>query len=488
MKLINYRAAVKILGMVTIIIAAAMLVPAGVSLCYGETAVAKAYLFCALPLAALGILAVALVPKTDTNGLRMRDGFFIVVVCWVMVSVWGALPFMVSGDIPNFVDAFFESASGYTTTGSTLLSDVEVMSRGGLFWRSFNHWLGGMGIIMMALVLLPMLGSGGSRLVKAESTGPIYESGDFSARKSSWKLYTVYLAVTVLMYSMLRLGGLNPFDAAIHMFGALGTGGFSSYNTSIGTFDSAYVDYVTSFFMLICSINFALVVYAFSGKLKRALLDTEFLTFNGIVLASTAFISVMLWKSGTYENFSQSLRNGFFLVCSLASSSGYSNGSVGPWPVPCKIVLFFLMLIGGCAASTSGGMKVVRIVLLFKIFKRRISRRLHPSAMYSVTLNGRKVDDETLRNVLAYTVCYAAAAVIATVLLCFDGIDLHTSVATCVSSLSNIGPDYWFDGSVMCFGILSPLGKLLNVALMFLGRLEFLSVAMLFSRSFRDRT
>ncbi|MDO5444653.1 MAG: TrkH family potassium uptake protein [Eubacteriales bacterium] len=485
--ILNFKASIKIFGVVTVIIGIAMFVPMCVSLCFGEYAVAKAFLVCALPLIAAGMLAVLLVPRTDINSLSLRDGFFIVVVCWVMVSVWGAFPFMVSGDIPNFIDAFFESASGYTTTGSTLLFDVEVLSKGCLFWRSFNHWLGGMGIILMTLVMLPMLGSGGSRLVKAEATGPIYESGDFSARKSSWKLYIVYLVVTVLMYVMLRFGGLHPFDAAVHMFGALGTGGFSCFNTSIGTYDSAYVDYVTSFFMLVCSINFTLVVYACSGKMKKALLDAELLLFNGIVVASTIFVTVMLWKSGTYKDFAQSLRYGFFHVCSLASSSGYSTDTVGPWPVPCKIVLFFLMIIGGCAASTSGGIKVIRLLLLFKIFKRSLQEKRHPGLVCNVALNGRVLSPDTQKNVLSYCICYAAAAVIATVLLSFDGIDLHTSIATCVSSLSNIGPDYWFDGRVMCFGLLSPLGKLLNVALMFLGRLEFLSIAMLFSRSFRDR-
>ena len=483
----NKTASIKILGAISAIIGFAMLAPMAVSLSFGEHDVARVYLLCALATMALGILTVKLTPKTDINSLTMHDGYFIVVVAWVLVSLIGAVPFVFSGDIPNFIDAFFESASGYTTTGSTLLFDVEAMSKGGLFWRSFNHWLGGMGIVLMSLVLLPMLGSGGSRLVKAEATGPVYESGDFNARKASGKLYIVYLAISVLMYVMLRFGGLKPFDASIHMFGALGTGGFSCFNKSIGTYDSAYVDYVTSFFMLLCSINFTIVVLAISGKIKKALLEAEFLLFNGIVLAATVFISVMLWKHGTYENFRESLRYGFFHVASLASSSGYSTDSVGPWPVPCKIVLFILMIIGGCAASTSGGIKVIRLLLLGKIIKRRAVTTAHPGAEKDIILNGRPVSEESVRSVLSYCVAYAAAALIATLLLCFDGVDLHTSIATCVSSLSNIGPDYWFDGTVMCFGLLSPLGKLLNVALMFLGRLEFLSIIMILSPTFRDR-
>ena len=480
-------AVIKVLSAVTVIIGLAMLVPMGVSLYYGEGFVAKVYGLCSLGTVLLGAAGVFLTPKIDTDLLRMRDGYLIVVLTWTWVSVIGAFPFVFAGDIPNYIDAFFESISGYTTTGSTLLFDVEVLSRGGLFWRSFNHWLGGMGILFAATVMLPNMGKGGSRLIKAEATGPVYSSSDFSARQGAIKLYVVYVAITILMQLMLMAGGLNAYDAAIHMFGALGTGGFSCYNTSIGTFDSAYIDYTTSVFMLLCSINFLLVVQLFTGRWRDTLRNTELLAFGGIVLAATAFVTWMLWREGVYSSFADDLRYGFFLVCSLASSSGYSTGTVGPWPVPCKIVLFFLMIIGGCAASTSGGIKVVRAVLLWKVFKRRVKLFFHPNAEYPITLDGNTVDEETVRSVLSYTLSYAAVTLIATILLCCDGADLLTSVTTVVSSLSNIGPDYWFDGRVMCFGLFSWWGKLLNAALMLLGRLEFLTIFMLFSPGYRDR-
>ena len=480
-------AVVKVLSAVTVIIGIAMLVPMGVSLCYHEGFVAKVYGLCALVTVCVGAAGVFLTPKIDTNTLRMRDGYLIVVLTWTWVSVVGAFPFVFAGDIPNYIDAFFESISGYTTTGSTLLFDVEVLSRGGLFWRSFNHWLGGMGILFAAIVMLPTMGMGGSRLIRAEATGPIYSGSDFSARKAAIKLYIVYVAITILMQLMLMAGGLNAYDAAIHMFGALGTGGFSCYNTSIGTFDSAYVDYTTSFFMLLCSINFLLVVQLFTGKWRTTLANTELRFFGGIVLFATAFVTFMLWRDGVYDSFADDLRYGFFLVCSLASSSGYSTGTVGPWPVPCKIILFALMLIGGCAASTSGGIKVVRIVLLWKLLKRKVKQFFHPQAEFLITLDGETVDEETLRNVLSYTISYGVVTLFATILLCCDGADLYTSVTTVVSSLSNIGPDYWFDGRVMCFGLFSWWGKLVNAGLMLLGRLEFLTIFMLFSRGYRDR-
>lgn len=481
------KAVTKVLSALTAILGVAMLVPMGVSLCYGEDFVAKVYGLCGLCCMVLGAAGVFLTPKMDTNSMKMRDTYLIVTLSWLWVSILGAFPFVFAGDIPNYVDAFFESISGYTTTGSTLLFDVEVLSRGGLFWRSFNHWLGGMGIIFAAIVLLPMMGLGGARLIKAEATGPLSSASDFSARTSAIKLYIVYVAITVAMQLSLMAEGLNAYDAAIHMFGALGTGGYSSYNTSIGTFDSAAVDYTVSFFMLLCSINFILVVQLFTGKWRTALRNTELRWFGGIVLFATAFVTLMLWKDRVYDSFADDLRYGFFLVCSLSSSSGYSTGTVGPWPLPCKILLFFLMIIGGCAASTSGGIKVIRFTLLLKLVKRRIQRFFHPRGEYPILIDGERVDEDTVRAVLSYTMAYAVVTLLATILLCCDGADLWTAVTTVVSSLSNIGPDYWFDGRVMCFGLFSWWGKLINAALMLLGRLEFLTIFMLFSPSFRDR-
>ena len=482
--LLNKRPIIKILMAVMALVGAAMLIPAVVALIYKEKDIFFDFVVCAVPMIIIGIAVIKILPPGDNNTLRMRDGFFIVAMAWTGMSVLGALPFVISGAIPNFIDAFFETASGFSTTGSTIVGNIEALPHGILFWRSFTHWLGGMGVLVLTIAILPMLGIGGAKIMRAETTGPTMDKISGTVNDSARKLYTIYIGVTLVEIIFLMFGGLDLFEASTHTFGTVGTGGLSTHSESIAAFGSVYVEMVIAVFMLLAGINFNLYHYLFTGKPRIMLKDPEFRTYIGIIAGSTAFITVMLLIKHLYGSIGQALRYAFFQVVSIITTTGYGTADFDTWPIPCRMLIFLLMIVGGCASSTGGGAKVIRIMLTLKLIRRGAQTRLHSSAVRPIKLGGKTVDEDTLSNVKSFMIIYVMTMLIGTVIVSLDGYDLVTSLSAVVATVSNIGPGFNLIGPSCNFVLFSYPIKFLLAMFMIAGRLELYTIYMMFTRVF----
>ena len=482
--ILNKRPVIKVLMAVMALVGAAMLIPAVAALIYKETSVFLSFVVCAVPMIAIGLIVIKVLPPGDNNTLKMRDGFFIVAMAWTGMSALGALPFVISGAIPHFIDAFFETASGFSTTGSTIVGNIEALPYGILFWRSFTHWLGGMGVLVLTIAILPMLGIGGAKIMRAETTGPTMDKISGTINDSARKLYTIYIGVTVVEIIFLMFGGLNFFEASTHTFGTVGTGGLSTHSESIAAFGSVYVEMVIAVFMLMAGINFNLYHYLFTGKPGIMLKDPEFRTYLGIIFGSTAFISLMLLVKNIYGSVGQALRYAFFQVVSIITTTGYGTADFDTWPIPCRMLIFLLMIVGGCASSTGGGAKVIRIMLTFKLIRRGAQTRLHSSAVRPIKLGGKNVDEDTLSNVKSFMILYLMTMLIGTVIVSLDGYDLVTSLSAVVATVSNIGPGFNLIGPSCNFILFSYPIKLLLSMFMIAGRLELYTIYIMFTRVF----
>ena len=312
--ILNRKLIAKVLSAVASVVGVSMLLPAAVSAVYKEWDVFRVFLLCALPVILVSQIVLRSIPSQRSEDLRMRDGFFIVGVSWLAMSLIGAMPFVLSGAIPNLADAYFETASGFTTTGSTILTEIEHLPRGILFWRSFTHWLGGMGVLVLTIAILPKLGIGGQKIMRAETTGPTMDKISFTVNDTAKTLYKIYLVFTVLETLLLLLGGMDLFDALVHTFGTVGTGGYSSYNASIGTFHSGYVEWVIGIFMMACGVNFSLYSNVYRKTPGKIFRDPEFRVYVGIISGSTLFITVMLLIRNYYNGVADTLRTAFFQV------------------------------------------------------------------------------------------------------------------------------------------------------------------------------
>ena len=452
---INYKAILKILCAVMAVVGLSMILPLIVALYFQEYDIAKYFGMCALPTFVLGYLGVKLLPKQDNSVLRMRDGFFIVAFTWIIMSLIGCIPFIISGAIPRFADAFFETVSGFTTTGSSILSEIESLPRGILFWRSFTHWLGGMGVLVLTIALLPMLGIGGQKIMRAETTGPTMDKISFTINSGAKGLYLVYGAMTLVEMILLGLCGLDFFDAATHAFGTMGTGGFSTYNASIGGLHNLPAEIVITVFMVLAGVNFNLYYSAVSGKSLSAFKDPEFKAYMAIVIGSMVFITAMLTLHKTYSSFGESLRMSSFTVGSIISSTGYAITDFEIWPEVCKLSVLILMFVGGCGGSTAGGLKVIRVVILMKLIKRNVKKRLSPRTVSAIKVGGKEVSEDTLNGIVAHIGLYAVLCIVGTFIISLTGVDNVTSFTSIVTALSNIGPGFGLIGPTENFGFYS---------------------------------
>ena len=484
---INKNAIVKILCAVMALVGLAMLLPLIVSLYYREFDVAKCFGVCALPVILLGWLGIKFLPKQDNSVLRMRDGFFIVASTWIVMSLIGCIPFVISGAIPKFADAFFETVSGFTTTGSSILSEIQSLPRGILFWRSFTHWLGGMGVLVLTIALLPMLGIGGQKIMRAETTGPTMDKISFTINSGARGLYIVYAAMTLVEIVLLMLCGLDLFDASTHAFGTMGTGGFSTYNASIGAFHNLPAEIVITVFMVLAGVNFNLYYSAVAGKSLAPFKDPEFRSYIAIVIGAMAFVTAMLTVHKTYSGFGESLRMSSFTVGSIISSTGYAITDFEVWPEVCKLTVLILMFIGGCGGSTAGGLKVIRCMVLVKLIRRNVKKRLSPRTVTAVKVGGKAVSEDTLNGIVAHIGLYALLCVFGTFVISLTGVDNITSFTSIVTCLSNIGPGFGMIGPTENFGFYSDFIKYLLSIYMIAGRLEMFTIVILFTRDFWDK-
>ena len=473
----NYSMIFFIIGWVFIIEAALMAPSALVAVLYSERSIwafAAAIGLCLL-------LGVPLVRKQPANKVfYAKEGCVTVALSWIVMSLMGALPFVFSGVIPSIVDAMFETVSGFTTTGASILKDVEVLPRCMLFWRSFTHWIGGMGVLVFLLCLLPMSGGGYSmNLMKAESPGPSVSKLVPKVRSTAKLLYGLYVALSLLELALLLLGSMPLFDALCTTFGTAGTGGFGIKNSSIGEY-SAYIQSVVTIFMILFGINFNVYFLLYMRKPKEALRCEEAGWYLAIIAVSTLIITVFIRNS--FPDLVTAFRHAAFQVGSIITTTGFSTVDFNVWPAVPRAILVLLMFIGACAGSTGGGIKVSRIVLLFRTMTREIGQIIHPHRVKKLKFEGRVVGQEVLRSVNAFMVAYVLIFAVSTLFVCLDGFDLVTSFTAVAATLNNIGPGLEMVGPIGNFSCFSDLSKIVLIFDMLAGRLEIFPLLVLFFR------
>lgn len=456
---------------------ALLALPAVTALLYGETPLP--FLLAAAALAAVGLLLGR--RKPQRTNLYARDGFAVVALAWLLMSAFGALPFVLSGDIPNYVDAFFETVSGFTTTGASILTDVESMSQAALMWRSFTHWVGGMGVLVFVMAILPMSDGHGMHLMRAEVPGPT--SGKLVSRMGDTAkiLYGIYLALTVVETILLLLGGMSLFDALIHAFGTAGTGGFSNRALSVGAYDSPYLEVVIGVFMLLFGINFNLYYFLLIRKFRDVFHSEELRVYLFIMAAAVLAITANVCH--LYGSFFTALRHAFFQVSTIITTTGYATVDFNLWPSFSKSVLLLLMFVGSCAGSTAGGLKVGRVIILVKASFADMQKMLHPNAVSTVRFEGRPLADATVRSAYQYITVYLGLFVSSCLLLSLEGFDLISTFTAVTACINNIGPGLELVGPTGNFSAFSPLGKLLLSFDMLAGRLELFPMLLLFAPS-----
>lgn len=471
----NYRMVAQTLGLVLFIFAALMLLPIICGIIYGEN------ILCFLAAAAVGIALGFILTrfKPENRTIYAREGFVLVGLSWIMMGFVGALPFVISGDIPNYIDAVFETISGLTTTGASILTDIESLSRSGLFWRSFTHWIGGMGVLVFILAVLPMSGDHSMHIMRAEAPGPTVGKLVPRVRRTALILYLIYGAFTVAETVLLMLGGMSFYDALLHAFGTAGTGGFSTRAASIAAFDSAYIEMVMAFFLILFGCNFNLYYLLLIGRVRDVFRNEEFRCFIGIILAAT--LAIALGISSIYGSFVTALRHAFFNVMTLISTAGFCTVDYIQWPAYTHVLVVFLMFIGGCAGSTGGGLKVSRVLLLFKSARSDLAQQASPRSVHRVQMDGRRVDGGTLKVLGTYFFLYLIILLFSTLVVSYDGYDFATCFTAALSCISNVGPGLGEIGPSGGFYIFSYPVKALMSLTMLLGRLEIFPILLLFT-------
>ncbi len=471
----NIKLTLKTIGQVLLVESALMLIPLAVALlCGGGDAMA--ILISLVITAAAGELLSLLKPRSDN--LRAREGFAVVALGWILVSFFGCLPFRLHGCIPKLVDAYFETVSGFTTTGATLLTDVEVLPKGLLFWRSFSHWVGGMGVLVLSLALLPKMGARSIHLMRAESPGPAVDKLVPRVGNNAKILYYLYISLTAVMLVCLLLTGMNLYDALIHTFGAAGTGGFSNYNASVGAFHSPAAEIIIGVFMALFGVNFSIYYYILRRNWGAVKHNSELWTYLSMMLVSSVVIAVNILPMYGH-NFFTSLRYSFFQASSIMTTTGYATADFDLWPQLSRTLLTALMLVGASAGSTGGGLKVVRMQLLVKSGIREIRHTVHPKSVNTIKMDGRTVSDSVLNGVQSFFFMYILVLIVSVLLISFDGYDLETNLTAVLSALSNIGPGFNLVGPTRNFSIFSDFSTFVLSMDMLIGRLEIFPMLML---------
>ena len=425
-----------------------------------------------------GLLVHLYFRRAKAEFISQREGIAIVAVSWTAVGLFGALPFYLGGEFSVFVDAFFESVSGFTTTGASVLTNVEAVSKGLLFWRSFIQWLGGMGIIVLSIAILPFLGVGGMQLFKAEVPSPVPDKLKPRIKDTAmmlWKVYALFSAVEVIL---LLIGGMDFYEALCHTFTTMPTGGFSTKNASIAHFNSVYFDVVIIVFMLLAGINFSLHYQMLRGKPLAFWRDTECRFFLGFVLLLIIIVSFNIYGP-IYEKIGQALRFGTFQVVSIITTTGYATADYEKWPAMSQLILLFCMFIGASAGSTGGGMKCVRVLLCFKFCYKELFALVHPRAVKQIKIGGKSVSDDIMRSILGFLALYMSIFAFCAILLAGMGVDFVTSFGAVAATIGNIGPGFGLVGPVENYAQIPYLGKWLLIWCMLLGRLEIYTVIIL---------
>ncbi len=472
----NYRMICRVLGLILLIYAGLLLLPMIAGLVYGESVLN--FLATIGISAALGLLL--LIPKPRTGSLVARDGFVIVGLGWISISLLGALPFWFSGSIPSYIDALFETASGLSTTGATILTDIEAMPRGDMFWRMFTHWIGGMGVLVFLMAVMPMSGEHSMHIMRAEVPGPTVGKLVPRVRRTAMILYLIYIGLTLLETVLLLFGGMSFYEALLHAFSTAGTGGFSTNPASIGGFGSRYIETVICVFMFLFGVNFNLYFLILIGRWKEALKSEELHWYLGIIFSAVLLLSLGI--RNLYGGFWQGVHQAFFNVGALLSTTGYGTVDFTVWPEYCKWILILLMFCGGCAGSTGGGIKLSRLMILGKSSVSELKKMIRPRSVTRVELDGKRVEAGTVQAARVFFTIYMGLLLFFSLLISLDGVDIATSFTAALSCLSNIGPGMTQAiGPAGGFAFFSWHSKLWMTLAMLLGRLEIYPILVLLS-------
>ena len=469
----NYKVIRYTLGWVLILEAFAMILPLGCAFIYNDIGI-KSFLYTIILCLAFGIPFVVKKPKN--HSMYSKEGFIIVALAWIIMSIFGSFPFIFSGAIPDFIDAFFETVSGFTTTGASILTEVESLPKSILFWRSFTHWLGGMGVLVFLMAVLPLSGGNNMYMMKAESPGPSVTKLVPKVKSTAKILYGIYTVMTLIQIVFLLLGDMPLFEAITTSFGTAGTGGFGIKNDSLAGY-SSYIQNVVTVFMILFGVNFSIFYLLLLGKIKDIFRSDEFKTYFLIIFTATTLIAI---NSYSYFNgVLDAIKHSAFQVGSIITTTGYSTTDFNMWPEFSKMVLVLLMFIGASAGSTGGGIKVSRILILLKTIKKELKIAAHPKSVHKVTLDGRPIEHEVMRSTNVYIIAYAAIFVVSLLIISLENFDFTTNFTSVATTINNIGPGLGLVGPVENFSLFSPLSTLVLSFDMLIGRLEIFPILVL---------
>ena len=472
----NYKKIFNTLGKLLQALSILLLLPTAVSAYYRESCLTS-FLITTIISFFVG-LALRIFFRPTSNVIYAKEGFAIVSFVWIAMSMIGCLPFFISGEIPSFVDALFETVSGFTTTGASILKDVESMSRGLLFWRSFTHWIGGMGVLVFIIALLPNVSDRSIHILRAEVPGPIVGKLVSKIKDTAKILYLIYIAMTLIEIIMLYAGGMPFFESVLHSFGTAGTGGFGVKADSITSY-SPYIQWTIAIFMMLFGVNFNIYYILLLRKLRLIIKSSELWCYLGIIIGSSILISINIYP--LYNNLSETIRTAFFQVSSISTTTGYATTDFNLWPGFSKSLLLVLMLIGACSGSTAGGFKVSRVILLFKIIAREFKRLVHPNSVSTVKLEGKSVEEKAISGVTIYTGIYMICMFIVFMIISLDSFSIETNISAAFSCFNNIGPGFAGVGPMSSYADYSNLSKLVLSFAMLLGRLEIYPLLLILS-------
>lgn len=467
-----------VLSRVVLLEAALMLLPMAIAIYYGEASYMAFVYSISILLAFAILLSIRKVNDEDTT-IYAREGFVTVGLSWVVLSAFGALPFVLSGFIPNYIDAFFETVSGFTTTGASILTNVEALDNGLLFWRSFTHWIGGMGVLVFILAILPISKNNNMHLMRAEVPGPSVGKLVPKMKSTAKILYLIYFGLTVIEIVILIICGMPLFDAVVHTFGTAGTGGFGIKNTSIGYYDSTAIDYVIGTFMILFGINFNMYYYILIGRIKDVLDSEELKTYLSVIIVAVALITINIIPF--YGNVFTALRYAYFQVGSIITTTGYSTYNYELWPAFSKTIIVLLMFCGACAGSTGGGIKIGRLIILLKQQFAEVRHMVNSRQVHVLKLDGKVVDREMLTGAQVFFTAFMVILLGVTLLVSLDGFDFTTNFTAVLSCISNIGPGLNLVGPAENFSLFSNMSKIFLSFTMLAGRLEIFPILILFN-------
>ena len=470
----NQKLILKIVGIILCIEALCMLPPLLIAAVSGGSDLRA---FFAAAVLCGGIGGLLTLTRPDDSRLQTRDGFVCVALCWIVLGLFGALPYFFSGSC-DFMDAFFETVSGLTTTGATIFSAPSQLPRGIQFWRALTQWMGGMGILVLVLALLPKISEGSVNLMKAESPGPISTKLRPRTGETARILYRIYIALTVIEAAVLRIVGLPWFDAVTTALTTISTGGFSIRDASIAYYHSPLINWILVFFMFAASVNFTLLFLMVTRRFRDAVKSEELRVYTGIVVGSSLFIALDLMEK-TGRSFGSAIEHAAFQVTTLISTTGYCTEDFDLWPPFCRCVLVLVMFLGGCAGSTAGGVKISRVVVLMKALRRDLRRVMHSREVRPITLDGQRVNEETVSSISVFFFAYIMILLAGTLVVSLDGVDFTSAFTASLTAISNVGPGFGTLGPTCNFGFLSNLSKLVLTLTMLLGRLEIMPLLVL---------